>query len=192
MAYEDEGSSMEESLYDTPQQPPRSPRSAAQQPEVPEPQEEPQEPQEEPQGIPEPDLGELPEFDPQHRQALTGLMFLGRLEDDFEWLGHKFVIRTLTAGEQVEVGMLVKPYLGTRVEWRAYQAAMLGAAVVSVDGEPISVPLVQNDGVSDTRRKFEYILKNWYSPIIDAVYQRINVLEIQSRAVLDAMGKVGG
>lgn len=180
-----------ESIYDRPPrrstQDPTPPQAQAE----PAPPEDPQGPEPEPQAPPEDEP--LPEFDQRHRESLTGLMFLGRLEDEFEWLGHKFVVRTLTTDEHLQAGLIMKPYLGTRAEWRAWQAVQVAAGCVSVDAQPIYVPVTttQSRG-EELRERFNFVIKNWYAPVIDAVYRRIAGLEITSRAVVEQMGKVGG
>src|SRR5690348_6594372 len=72
----------------------------------------------------------IPEFDPKVRQDFEGLLYLGRLTHTFNWLGHRFLIRTLSAGEILEVGLLHKPYIGSLADVKAYQAAVVAAAVL--------------------------------------------------------------
>lgn len=172
--------SIEESLYDAP--PVRGAKANVDpepQPQ-PEPQAAPEEPQEERKG----------EFDPRHRQDLTGLLYLGRLESSFTYAGHDFRVRTLSAGETIEAGELIKPSLGTRIEFRAWAAAQAAAGIISVDGQPLIVPLVA--GAEPTlEEKYRYVLK-WYEPIIQRVHHEISVLEGRAQEILEAMGKAGG
>lgn len=144
------------------------------------------EPEEEPQASPEPPP--LKAFPERHKEALTGLMFLGRLEEEFEWLGHKFVIRTRTAGEQIECGVLIQPTVGTRLEMKAWEASVVAASVVSVDGMPIITP-VDLSRTPTLRERYDYVITNWYPPVIDAVYERAYALEQEMRAVVAAMGE---
>lgn len=177
---------LEDSIYGAPGAPPPLPR----QPDegsAPEPPTEPEEPAQAP-----PETQERAKAFPERwRERLTGLMFLGRLEEDVEWLGHKFVIRTRTAGEQIEAGIVMQPAVGTRVEMKAWQAATVAAGLSSVDGGPLIVPLNINVEVS-LRERYEYILKNWYPPTIDVLYQRILALEVEARELVDAMGEAFG
>lgn len=145
--------------------------------------------QEPPEAAPGPVVEEPPTkaFDPRHREALTGLLYLGRLEDTFEWGGHTFHIRTLTAGEQIRAGIMIKPALGTRVEMKAYQSATVAAGLITVDGEPIVVPLGTDDVLH--KQQYDYILAKWHALTIDAIYTRIYELEIEARKVADALGE---
>lgn len=135
---------------------------------------------------------ELPEFDPKYRQDFEGLLFIGNLSDTFDWLGHKFVIRTLTTGEILEVGLLHKKYGQSLADLKAYQAAVIAACVVSVDGRPLSVPLTNE--VDDTllANKFSYVLRSWFPPVLDVIYDKYLSLEERVQKVLDAMGKAQG
>jgi len=132
----------------------------------------------------------LPEFDPRYREEFVGLMYLGSLSKTFSRWGHEFVIRTLTTEEIAEIGLLVKEYDGTLASTAVYQAAVVAAAVVSVDGRPIAEPLEYGD--SGMRAKYRHVAKKWMPPVRAALYQEYFDLEITSNAVLEAMGKVSG
>lgn len=152
----------------------------------------PQQPQEPAQAPEEPvqEPAKAKEFDARHRERLTGLLFLGRLEDEFEWLGHKFVIRTRTAGEQIEAGLITQPTVGTRMEMKAWQCATVAAGVMSVDGAAIVTPLRADLDVP-LRERYNEVLR-WYQPVVDQVYERVLALEIEARELVDAMGEAYG
>jgi hypothetical protein len=133
----------------------------------------------------------LPEFDPKHRQDFEGLLYLGRLTHEFEWLGHKFLIRTLAVDETLEIGLVTQPYNGTVSEPKAYQAAVVAACVVKVDGKPMPVPLSDDPGDSALLNRMETV-KRWFPPTLDKVYEEFMLLEDRVVKVLDAMGKVNG
>lgn len=141
----------------------------------------------------EPDEPEpLPEFDPKVRQDFEGLLYLGRLTDSFTWLGHRFVIRTLSAGDILEVGLLHKPYVGSLADVKAYQAALVAACVVEVDGKPMPTPLTNERADTELVNRFEYVLRSWFPPTLDAVYERYRLLEARVEEVIEAMGKAPG
>ena len=151
------------------------------------PTEEPSAPQAAEQAAPEPEQKPLRQFDPRYREALTGMIYLGRLEDRFEWGGHAFHIRTLTAGETIEAGILIKPALGTRQEMKAHQAATVAGGLVSVDNQPLILPLGTDEITQQA--KYVHLLKNWNALTIDMVYSRIYALEIEAKMVADALGE---
>lgn len=134
-------------------------------------------------------LGDLV-FDERHRKDFEGLMFLGRLEDEFEWMGHTFVVRTVTVDELLQASLLTREYEGTLGADRAYLAAIAAAAIETVDGKPLVTPLGRNDNVH--AQKFKYIRENWYSWTVDAVYMRFRQLELRVQEILDAMGEASG
>lgn len=130
----------------------------------------------------------LPEFDPKHRLDFEGLLYLGALTDEFSYLGHKFLIRTLTTNEVLEVGLLHKPYADSLGDVKAYQAALVAACVIKVDGQSLPLPIT-ND-VSDTplANRFQYVREHWFPPILDAIYERYLLLERRVDDALRAMG----
>lgn len=140
----------------------------------------------EPEEEPEP----LPEFDRRWRDAFEGLLFIGKLEGSFKWMGHDFRIRTLLTDEVLEVGLLHKEYVGTLADVKAYQAAIVAACVVSVDGQPPPIPLT--DEQTDLTAKFNYVLRHWFPPTLDAVYEEYLKLEYKVNQVIEAMGKALG
>ena len=133
-----------------------------------------------------------PEFDPRFRQDFEGLLYLGRLTDTFSWLGHTFTIRTLSSGEVLEVGLLHKKYVGTLADVKAYQAALVAACVVEVDGQPMPVPLTNAAADTALVNRFNYVLRSWFPPTLDVVYERYLLLEARVGEVIEAMGKASG
>jgi len=131
----------------------------------------------------------LPVFDPKVREDFEGLLYLGRLSTTFTRLGHDFEIRTLTTGEILEIGMLAKPYRDSMADVKAYQAAVVAACVTRVDGRPMPTPVT--DDVLDTgmSNRFNYVLRSWFPPLLDIVYEQYLLLEDRVGQVLEAMGK---
>ncbi len=134
----------------------------------------------------------LPEFDQRVREDFEGLLYLGKLEATFEWMGHKFVIRTLTVGEVLEIGLLHKEYVGTLTDVKAYQAALVAACVVKIDRKSLPFPLTNEDDDTPLRNRFEYVLRSWFPPTLDAVYEQYLLLEERVERVMEAMGKAYG
>lgn len=135
---------------------------------------------------------ELPEFDPRHRQDFEGLMYIGKLTSTFEWLGHKFVIRTLSTDEILEVGIIHREYAGSLADVKAYQAAVVAACVESVDGKPLPLPLSSDPSDTSLINKFRFVNRSWFPPTLDVVYERYLLLEARVSQVIEAMGKASG
>lgn len=130
----------------------------------------------------------LPEFDPRVRNEFDGLLYLGRLTDAFTYMGHDFVIRTLSTGEILDVALLHKPYLGTMGDIKAYKAALVAACVESVDGRPMPLPITNQPMDTALANRFAYVQKTWFPPLIDVIYERFLALEEMVDRVLAAMG----
>jgi hypothetical protein len=130
---------------------------------------------------------ELPVFDPRYRDAFEGLLFIGKVQRTFRWLGHSFIIRSPKVDEILEIGQLHQPYVGTVSDIKAYQSLMIAATIVSIDGQPLPIPL--SDDVSALQAKFDYIRLHWYPWTLDKLYEEYLILDAEVRAVHDALGK---
>lgn len=128
-------------------------------------------------------------FPEEYRQDFEGLLYIGRLTDTFTWLGHTFVIRTLSDDDLLEMAILHKPYVGTVGEAKAYQTLMVAACVESVDGRPLPSALGPEE--NDLVHRFNYVRK-WYSVTQDAIYERFLLLEQRVIEVVKAMGEAVG
>lgn len=132
----------------------------------------------------------LPSFDPRYQEPFKGLLFLGALTDEYEWLGHQFVVRTLRDGEKLAVAQVIKPFQDTMGIDRAYAVATVAMAVISVDGEELPIPIGETRRINEwAHQRFEYVRDNWFSPTIDMTYSKIVELEALSYRVVDALGK---
>lgn len=143
--------------------------------------------------LPEADAPALPSFDERYVEDFKGLMYLGALTHTFEWLGHKFVIRTLTVDEYLAVALIVKDWAGTIGEARAYSTAVVALATESVDGEALPTPVqTSTNGYAWAYQRFDYVKARWFNWTIDLVYEQYLILEGRARAVFEDMGKRSG
>ncbi len=133
----------------------------------------------------------IPEFDPRVRQDFEGLMYLGYLPDEFEWLGHRFEIRSLNMDQILEIGLLHKRYAETLSDVKAYQTLVVAACMVRLDGRALATPLSNAPEDSITLNQWP-IVRRWFPPTIDHIYTRYLLLETRVREVIDAIGKASG
>lgn len=140
--------------------------------------------------VPEPEEEELPAFDEQYRQDFIGLTFIGKLNGDFEWMGHRFKIKTLMTDELIQIGMTHAKYQNTLADIKAYQTLVVAACLETLDGKPLPVP-ISND-VDLVESRFDYIRTHWYPWTIDAIYEQYLLLEVRVQKVIEAMGKASG
>lgn len=132
-------------------------------------------------------------FDEKYVEDFDGLMYLGALTKTFEWVGHKFVIRTLTADEYLMVALLTKPYANSIGEARAYNTAMVAMCVVSVDGQPLPLPIMaEKNDAAWAHQRFNYVKSRWFNFTIDLVNSQFLELEFRANEVLRQMGEASG
>lgn len=137
--------------------------------------------------------GQLPEeFDPKHRDAFNGLMFIGALTSSFTFLGHKIKIKTIGIDDLLEVGLITAKYKGTLGESRAYSTAMVAASIISIDGKPLPQPLTTDPADTPLSNSFEYVRTYYFPPVVDAIYLEYLELEAQVERIIASMGKVSG
>src|SRR4051812_1732262 len=87
-------------------------------------------------------------FDGRWRQEFEGLAYLGHLEAEVKIPYHTFQVRTLKTGEKIRVVELIKPLEDSVGYARAYRAAVVAAALVLVDGQPLLVGSRKIDAIS--------------------------------------------
>lgn len=126
------------------------------------------------------------------RQDFEGLLYLGKLSTEFKWMGHTFSIRTLTVGEILEVGLVHQAYSQTMMAAKAYQAAVVASCVEAVDGQSLPMPISNDKSDTELINKFRFILRSWFPPTLDAVYEQYLLLEARVDRVMRAMGKALG
>lgn len=127
----------------------------------------------------------VPEFEPSLREDWAKLTQLGYLQSKpLEFLGHTFVLRTLDIDTILAVGLLHAEFVGTIADLKAYTTLLSAAAVVSVDRKALAVPLGSED--RDLQGRFD-VVKRWFPPTLDFVYEEYLKLEAQVDRIIAAM-----
>lgn len=135
------------------------------------------------------DIGEVVEddytpegpFPPESADDINGLLFLGHLEQQVSFAGHYFVIRTLKAGEEIEVALVTNEYKETAGFPKAWAIATVAAALESVDYAPLAQRLGP-DLALPIRQKFNTV-REYYWPVIEHLYDEyVLLLERQIKA----------
>lgn len=129
--------------------------------------------------------GTFSSFDSKWQRAFEGLTYLGHLEKEVKIPYHSFVVRTLTTGEKIKVTELIHHLENSIGYARAYRAAVVAAALVLVDGQPLLVGSRKVDAIS---QKYQYLIDNWYDFVIDTLYESVNELEGNVIGVLKELG----
>lgn len=124
-------------------------------------------------------------FPEEWKDEFEGLLFLGHLQREITSIPmHKFVIRTLTVNDQLEVSLVAKPYLETIGYGRAYKSAIVAASLVEIDGRPFISPKKNNNMV---QQKFDYLTNNWHDIVVDTLYNEQQALENKVVIVLQEL-----
>lgn len=111
---------------------------------------------------------------------VDGLLWLGYLEDSFDFCGHNFVIRTLKLEDEMVAGLAAKDYEDSISQAKAWVAAQVGMALVAIDGDESFCPQAGPDKKNFARARFQYVTRNWYEPTINYIYARyVELLERQ-------------
>lgn len=132
----------------------------------------------------------LPSFDRKYEDDFTGLLYIGALQSDFEWLGHRITIRTLRDGELLAIGQIIKPYQDTVGGERAYANAIAALAVLDIDGNDLPIPIGETSRVLEwAKLRFDYVRDHWYSSTVDEIYNRYIILADKANRVVEALGK---
>lgn len=125
-------------------------------------------------------------FDEKWKKDFEGLLYLGKLEKEITSIPlHKFVVRTLTVNEQLEILLITQPYADGIGYVRAYRAAVVAAGLVSVDGKEL-IPTDKNSNV--LRQKWDYVTNGWYEPVVDVLYKEIDQLHERMIEVCQEIG----
>lgn len=136
---------------------------------------------------------ELPSFDPKYAEDFDGLNYLGALTSEFEWLGHKFVIRTLTVDEYLAVAALTKDHQDSLATARAFSSAVAALCIETIDGQYLPTPVQEETrGYAWAYQRFNYVITHWYPYTIDRVYSEFTKLEERAEKVIESMGNASG
>jgi hypothetical protein len=127
------------------------------------------------------DTSSLATFPPEVRLAVDGLMYLGYLTDSFSFAGHKFSIRTLYGNEELLADKLVKEYIETTGQARAYAWSRVALALISVDGREDFCPPIGPDEWEYAQGRFQYVTSKWFWPLGEYIFNRF--AELQQRQV---------
>lgn len=131
------------------------------------------------------------DLDPRANEDFLGLLYLGRLEDECTVAGHRFLLRTPTQDDRLEMGLLHKPYLNSISTETAWRLITVSAFVRRIDSTDEPAPLTaQPVGV---RGRFEWIRNAITAPmIIERLYEQCLLLDNRVRQVVEHLDRLGG
>lgn len=128
------------------------------------------------------------ELTEEEQRMFTDALYIGRKEKDTKVCGHRVRLATLTVDEELQIALLIKPWLNTDGYQRAYKAAVVAASVREIDGEPVYQPMGYEDAEGLVQRKFERVNK-FYPFFVDQIYATFGELEQELIPLLEKLGK---
>lgn len=138
------------------------------------------------ENLPQNEDNNIDTFPEEWKEEFEGLLYVGYLQREVTRIPfHKFVVKTLTVNEKLEISLIVKTYAGTIGESRAWKAAVVAAGLLSVDGTEL---IASNKKINTVRQKYEYVTTNWYDTVVDLLYDEIEALEYRVVIVLQELG----
>lgn len=130
------------------------------------------------------------ELTPEERSQFRTLLTIGRRTKKVPVFDHSIVIRSLNCDDEIRVGDAVKGHEGSRAFPRAYQCAVVAAAIQSVDGEPWGTSLAAVPDPDEVfRRKQERVLE--YHPlVVQMIYNAILEMDSEFGELVAKLGKL--
>jgi hypothetical protein len=129
-------------------------------------------------------------MDPRHREDFVGLLYLGRLEETCTVAGHRFLLRTPSQPDRLEMGPLHKPYLNTVTTEPAWRLVTVAAYLRGIDSQVAPEPL--SSAVTALRTRLDWVRENIYSEkIIERLYDECLILDGRVREVIGALDGQG-
>lgn len=121
-------------------------------------------------------------FDPQIRESVRGLSFIGYLEKTVKFCGHSFTLRTLRPGEKAAIATAVQPWRETLMESVVWANAHVGLALTSVDDDEAFCPQIGPELNSFARARLNFVTNpetGWFQPTLDFLYTEYLNLEAE-------------
>lgn len=117
------------------------------------------------------------EFDERIKADVDGLIWLGYLEEEVQFCGHSFILRTLKGEDELNAGIVSKEYVETLGQARAWAWAKIALALTSVDNDLNFCPPIGPDKKEFARARFKYVTSNWYWPLGEYLFEQLVILE---------------
>jgi hypothetical protein len=125
-------------------------------------------------------------FSPDIADAVDGLAYLGHLEEEIRFCGHRFLIRTLKADEELSAALLAKEWQETFGGPKAHAWAHLAASIQAVDGNANFCPAIGPSQDAALRGKFNYITQNWYWPVGEYLFGKyVELVQRMTEAIAE-------
>ncbi len=126
---------------------------------------------------------------PEEQLNFESLITFGKKTATNTVFGHSVYLSTLNVEEELQVGLLVKPYLNTDAYTRAYKTAVVAASMKEIDGQPLYSPLSGKEDANYIMRKKWDKIKEYYPIIVDSMYNCVTQLEQELAPLIEKISK---
>jgi hypothetical protein len=126
------------------------------------------------------------ELSQEAQSSVDSLIWLGHIEDTFSFAGHTFTMRTLRGDEELAAGVIVREFIETFGQARAWAWAKIGLSLVAVDGNEAFCPPIGPDKIAYARARFRWVTEQWYWPLAEVLYSYFVELETRQLEAIRA------
>jgi hypothetical protein len=140
---------------------------------------------------PAPEVSDLIPVDltEEEQQNFESIITFGKKTALDEVFGHSVYLSTLTVEEELQVGLLVKPYLNTDAYYRAYKTAVVAASVKEIDGQPLYTAMSPHEDTNQIMRKKWEKIKTYYPVVVDSMYNCVTRLEEELGGLIEKISR---
>lgn len=122
------------------------------------------------------------------RSDIDTIINRGYLLESFSFGGHRFTIKTLSAKDGWAASAATLPFAGSLREPHVFMAAIVGLALVELDGRP-DFHIKLDDAVEHAKKRLDFI-GDWDDVVIEYVFQRYNSLDQRRTRAREAIGNL--
>lgn len=138
----------------------------------------------------EPDEPVYVELTEEERESFRSLLTVGRRTKTVEVFDHKIALASLNVDDEIMVGQATKPYKDSMTYPRAWQSAVVAAAIRSVDGEAWGQSLYADaDSAVLFEEKWDKV-KRMYPLIVQMLYKEVTGMEAEFAELAHKLGKL--
>lgn len=113
---------------------------------------------------------------------------IGHIQKEVIWCGHKFVLKTLTAYEELIVAKVIREFNETIAQSKATYAAIVAASILYVNGVPFYPNSVGQDLEENILQRFRAI-GDWSYILIDELAQETAKLVAEAAETTEELKK---
>lgn len=147
-------------------------------------------PEDPPEAAPSPLASVDSVFDEKYREDFTGLLYLGKLEDECTVAGHRFLLATPTQDDRLEMGPLHKPWVNTITGEMAWRTIFVAAYLRRIDEEVAPEPL--NSSITGLRTRFDWVRRSIVSDIIiEKLFEQCMIIDARVRELIEELDGLG-